>query len=448
MRMKTRIVIVATVAACAAAMQAAATDGYFQHGYGIIGKGMAGAGTALANDTFGGATNPAKMVFVGDRVDVGVDLFSPRRAAARSGSDPLVNIDGSADSDSNYFFVPEFGYNKMIDPRLSLGVSVYGNGGMNTDYPGGQIPNASGCNAAFGGFNPQPGPYNLLCGNGRLGVDLIQLIVAPTLSYKVSDNQAIGIAPLLAYQRFKIEGAQAFAGFSTSPNDVSNRGYDTATGTGVRVGWFARASDVLSFGAAYSTKVKMSKFDKYKGLFAEGGDFDMPVNYNAGVAAKLTPKTTVALDYQRIEYSGVKSVGNSSALLLQCAGGSLANCLGGSDGAGFGWRDVNVWKLGVEYQYDSRLTLRGGYNHTDNPIRADDVTINILAPGVVQDHLTLGLTYVTDGGGEWSFAYMHAFNNSVSGPSFFNNFTGGAPAGNETIKMHQDAIGVAYGLKL
>jgi long-chain fatty acid transport protein len=441
------VVIAATVILCVAAMQAGATDGYFQHGYGIISKGMAGASTALANDTFGGATNPAKMVFVGDRFDVGVDLFSPRRSAERSGSSALLGpLDGSADSDSNLFAVPEFGYNRMINPRLAFGVSVYGNGGMNTDYPGGQIPSASACAGFYG--TPTPGPYNLLCGTGRLGVDLIQLVVAPTLSYKLSDNQAIGVAPLLGFQRFKINGLQAFGGFSTSPNDLTNRGYDTATGTGVRVGWFARASDALSFGAAYSTKIKMSEFDKYKGLFAEGGDFDMPANYNAGVAAKIAPKTTVALDYQRINYSDVKSVGNPSALLLQCAGGSLANCLGGSDGAGFGWHDVNVWKLGIEYQYDSRLTLRGGYNHTDNPIRADDVTINILAPGVVQDHLTLGLTYAAEGGGEWSFAYMHAFNNSVSGPSFFNNFTGGAPAGNETIKMHQNAIGIAYGLKL
>ena len=94
------------------------------------------------------------------------------------------------------------------------------------------------------------------------------------------------------------------------------------------------------------------------------------------------------------------------------------------------------------------MTLRGGWNHTDNPIRAEDVTINILAPGVVQDHLTLGLTYLLESGGELSFAYMHAFNNSVSGSSFFNNFTGGLPAGNETIQMHQNALGVAYGLKL
>ena len=74
------------------------------------------------------------MAFAGTRVDVGIDWFSPQRSAERSGAAPGLN--GSADSDSTNFFIPEFGYNHMLKPDLALGVTVYGNGGMNTDYPG------------------------------------------------------------------------------------------------------------------------------------------------------------------------------------------------------------------------------------------------------------------------------------------------------------------------
>jgi long-chain fatty acid transport protein len=450
--MKRKIIIKALVLASASlgAASASATDGYFSHGYGMKAKGMAGAATAATADAFGGANNPAQMVFVGDRIDFGVDLFSPQRSASRSGSN--VGIDGSADSDSTLFAIPEFGYSKLINPKLALGVTVYGNGGMNTDYPGDQIPSGTACGPATGpgtGFNPAPGPYNLLCGNGRLGVDLSQLVIAPTVAYKLSDDHAIGIAPLFGYQRFKIEGAQAFAGFSNSPSNVSNQGYDTASGWGARIGWLGRITDELTLGAAYSTKIAMSKFDKYKGLFAEEGGFDMPENYNVGLAYKVSPAVTVAADYQRINYSKVKSVGNPSSLLLNCAGGDTSACLGGSNGAGFGWQDVDVWKLGIEYRQSDKLVLRGGYNHSDNPIQAKDVTINILAPGVVQDHVTLGLTYVTDSKGELTVAYMHAFKNSVSGPSFFNNFLPPpATAGNETIQMYENSIGIAYGWKM
>ena len=126
----------------------------------------------------------------------------------------------------------------------------------------------------------------------------------------------------------------------------------------------------------------------------------------------------------------------------------FASTLGVANGRGFGWSDVNVYKLGVEYAYSKNMTLRGGYNHGDNPIQARDVSFNILAPGVVQDHLTLGLTYKTSTGGELTFAYMHAFSKSVSGASLLTGFGVFGNSGTETIKMHQDSLGIAYGWKM
>ena len=63
-----------------------ATNGYFSHGYGIRAKGMGGAATAMSIDAMGGANNPASMVWVGDRLDIGVDYFRPIRSARREGS--------------------------------------------------------------------------------------------------------------------------------------------------------------------------------------------------------------------------------------------------------------------------------------------------------------------------------------------------------------------------
>ena len=52
------------IAAACIACPALATNGYFPHGYGIKAKGMGGVSTALAQDSLGGATNPAGMVCV------------------------------------------------------------------------------------------------------------------------------------------------------------------------------------------------------------------------------------------------------------------------------------------------------------------------------------------------------------------------------------------------
>jgi long-chain fatty acid transport protein len=297
---------------------------------------------------------------------------------------------------------------------------------------------------------PNGTPANLLCGSGELGVDLTQLILAPTLAYKMNPSHAVGVSPLIAYQRFKAYGLQPFAAISSDPANLTNNGYDDAWGFGVRIGYFGQLTPDFSVGVAYSTKIDMSEFEKYKGLFAEGGDFDIPENYSIGAALKATPKLTIAADYQRISYSKVASVGNSSrqggcAPTMPAGPGVGAGCLGASGSSiGFGWTDVDVLKLGVEYQWDNSLVLRAGYNVTDNPVQTRDVTFNILAPGVVTDHLTLGFTYTLQGGSEITMAYMHAFENSVSGPANNPYFNVG---GTETLTMSQDSLGIAWGLK-
>jgi long-chain fatty acid transport protein len=432
-------------------LAAHATDGYFSHGYGMKAKGMAGTSIAVTGDAFGGANNPATMVFAGNQFAIGVDLFSPHRKAERSGG-AAFGLDGSAESDSNYFGIPELAYNTMVRPDLSLGVTVYGNGGMNTDYPGDQLPSPGACGPATGpgtGFNPAPGPYNLFCGNGRLGVDLSQLVVAPTVAWRFLPDHSIGIAPLFAYQRFKAEGLQAFQGLSTSPGDVTNRGYDSSTGWGVRVGYYGQITPQFAIGATYQSKISMDNLDKYKGLFAESGGFDIPSNWGVGIAVRPTSQWLLALDYVRINYSDAKSVNNPSNLILQCAFGvDPSTCLGGPNGAGFGWQDIDVWKLGVQYEMSPQWTLRAGYNHSDNPIRSSDVTFNILAPGVMKDHATAGATWKWDAQNELTGAFMYAFTNSVQGASLLNNFfPPGAANMQEKIQMYEWSIGLQWAHK-
>jgi long-chain fatty acid transport protein len=126
------------------------------------------------------------------------------------------------------FLIPEFGYNKMLGWDMSAGITVYGNGGMNTDYDGGQIAAATSCGNAPGGFNAasgQPGPYNLLCGAGKLGMNLEQLIIAPTFAMKVNKNHSFGGSLLIGYQKFRAYGLSAFYGYtpSASAHSLRNR---------------------------------------------------------------------------------------------------------------------------------------------------------------------------------------------------------------------------------
>jgi len=157
------------------------------------------------------------------------------------------------------------------------------------------------------------------------------------------------------------------------------------------------------------------------------------------------------LDYQRINYGGVASISNSGqtpGCTPNFTGGPATGsaCLGGSNGLGFGWKSIDVWKLGFEYQANKALTLRAGYNHGDSPIRSSDITFNFLATAVVQDHLTLGMTYAVTPTSELSLSYLHAYEKSQSGPTN-SYFGGGVVGGTETIKLYEDSLGIAYSVK-
>ncbi len=332
-----------------AATEASATDGYFAHGYGVKSQGMGGVGIALPQDALAAATNPAGLGLVGDRIDIGATWFRPIRETEISGN-PGPGVNGTYDANATKnFIIPEFGYNRQINPDVTLGVSVYGNGGMNTDYTK-AVP---------------------LLGSSKAGIDLIQLFVAPTVTWKLTPTNTIGVSLNLAYQRFEAKGLENFAApnpYSSAGDNVTNKGHDNSYGAGLHIGWIGQLNDTVTLGATYQSRTYMSKFDKYKGLFAESGDFDIPAAYGVGIAVKATPQLTLAADVQRINYSDVASVGNLSL-------SNLGNGLGSNNGAGFGWRDVTAVKLGASYAWNENLTLRAGYNHSTQPIRSGETLL-------------------------------------------------------------------------
>jgi long-chain fatty acid transport protein len=428
MNVKSKLLAV-LVAGAFAPLTAYATNGYFQHGVGIKAQGMGGVGIALPQDSIAAGANPAGMAFVGNRFDAGLTWFRPQREAEIVGSQAPVNGVYDANGEEN-FFIPEFGYNMMVNPNLALGISVFGNGGLNTQYDRG-IPL----------FNVNP----LTGASQETGVNLQQLYISPTIAFKPAPNHSIGLALNIIYQTFEAKGLQNFTApagtlqqTSLFPNNVTNKGEDSAFGWSVRIGWTGEVVPGLTLGATYQTEGEMEEFDDYKGLFAEQGAFNIPENYGIGAAWKPMPALTIAGDIMWINYSGVKSIGSPISKLF------AGNLLGSNDGPGFGWEDITIYKLGVSYDVNPAWTVRAGYSWGDNPIPASQTLFNTLAPGVIEQHFTLGATWKIDPKSELSFSYMHAFENEVNGSnSIPPNFGGG----NANIKMYQDSLGIAYGMK-
>jgi long-chain fatty acid transport protein len=392
-----------------------ATDGYFLTGYGTKQQGQGGAGIAYPGDSLAGATNPAGLFLVGNRFDIGLTLFRPVRFGTITGNqlpEGYPDVNGTYDGNRvTNFELPELGYSLLFRPKVALGVAIYGNGGLNTSYKQ---------------------PIQLL-GSTRGGVDIDQVFISPTFSYKAGAHNYFGVAANIAVQRFAAEGLQYIEAISSDPTHVTNNGYSYSSGAGVRVGWLGELNHVLSVGATWQSRTYVSKFSKYSGLFAEQGGFDIPSNFAGGAAVKLGSKATVLFDEERILYGSVKSIANAL---------DSTSPLGSAAGPGFGWHDINVSKAGFDYELASSLTLRAGYNHGGAPFDGTQTFFNLLAPAVTKDHLHVGGTWTSKTGKEVSFAYIHGFNGAVNGVNSIPATYGG---GNANLSMYQNSFQVAFG---
>jgi long-chain fatty acid transport protein len=283
-------------------------------------------------------------------------------------------------------------------------------------------------------------PYARFGAQGSAGVDLQQAFLTPALAVKINDANSLGVALNVAYQRFEAKGIRIFAGFSESPDDVSNRAQDDSTGVGIRLGWLGRLNDYVSVGAAWQSKTHMGRFEKYGGLFADGGSFDIPESYGLGLAVRPTRALTIGLDWQRILYSDVPAVGDSLDSLF--AGVPL----GASDGPGFGWRNISVVKLGGSYGISEIVTLRAGLSQSQQPVPASQTFFNILAPGVIETHLSAGGSWKLGNRNQISVAWLHAFKKTVDGSGSIPPAFGGGEA---NISLEEDSLAISFshGLK-
>ena len=153
-----------------------ATNGYFVHGYGARSKAMAGTGVAFSQDAVAGALNPAGMAYVGNGFDLELEFFNPLRQYTVEGGPTPASVfplnSGTVTSESDIFAIPTLGWSYQIDNQQSVGVTVYANGGMNTDYPAFANPLCPSGSSRTGTF----------CA-GKTGINMAQAFIAPSYAH-------------------------------------------------------------------------------------------------------------------------------------------------------------------------------------------------------------------------------------------------------------------------
>lgn len=387
------------------AQNASATTGFLTHCTGYH-CGTGGAGVALPTDASNSELNPALIAELDTEITVAPGLFHPVRKMNSSAA-PVGNPAGEQRSKLENFLDGSAGFTYRVNDKWVLGISASGNGGMVTKYP-----------------SPRSNPALQTPGPNRFDSEIFYrlALVSPTISHALTKHVSLGLSLVLGYSDFKSNSAQPVLGglFMETSGGLQR---ETAYGFGVRGGVLWKANDMFSFGLAFSSPVYFEQFQNYRDILT--GPLNRPLTGTIGATWHAMKDLNFVLDYNFIYYGGFEVLAKPPAE------------------GGFGWESMHVFKGGVQYTFDPDWTVRLGVAYGQSPIPDDHVFANVLAPGVVEWHLTAGLTFRPLEDWETTLSGFYAPNNKQTDPGTGDIFS--ALGKGTTIEMYQ--YGIQFAVK-
>lgn len=420
------------VATALVPVTARATDGHLLHGVGAINSALGGAGVAAPNSILGAFyVNPAGLaLFEGTHLEMGFEMMKPSRTVESS----FGTFSGSTTSKSEFVPIPAFGWTTSFnDGDVVVGLSGLGIGGFGVRYA------ADPTNPML---MPRPNGFGQVYSNFSL------MKIAPAIAWSASDKLKLGVALNIDWASLAVDpmptAAPAFdPGPDNTPGTQDDRAFysgaahaDGVFGGGFQAGLLYQATPKFAIGLSYASPQLFEDFEydavyenpnlaNYNTARTFSFAMDVPAVYAAGIALTPNDRLSLALDGKYITYAstnGFKEKGFNPD-------GSVK---------GFGWDNIAVLAAGVQFKANDVVTLRGGYNYSQNPIPDEQSMFNVPAPAIIEHHASFGLGFQVTKEIQLNVGYYRAFENSITGAIV--RPTGPLPGTSVTNSMYEDSV--------
>jgi long-chain fatty acid transport protein len=348
------------------ASPALATNGMRMIGFGPVQNSMGGASVATPLDAATVVSNPAGLLAVGHRLDVGGTYFSPTVKYDATQVGPGGSSTAGLQSDFGASYIPTLGYAIPLSDQLATGVALCGAAGMGVDY---------GQNL-YGGVTK---------------TSYLQARLAPGVAYKLAEGLTAGLTvnAMLARMSYDVAGGMGMPERKTA----------SSLGIGAVVGLQYAVSPAITLGAAYETESFFQDFEFDIPAHTQvvdpgtGATFDFPGGKEK-LAFNQPPVATVGVAVRPVE--GLVLALDGEYIFWSQTNGKDAPKISNGEATGampfnMDWSDQAVVKVGAEYAATSAVRLRAGYNYGKSPLNADRAFENIAFPAIAEHHLTAGV---------------------------------------------------------
>jgi long-chain fatty acid transport protein len=229
---------------------------------------------------------------------------------------------------------------------------------------------------------------------GRFAITQLQLqtiFIQPTVSYKITDKIGFGAGFIYAPGKVNLQrDLPIFDGTNYAHAELDGK----ATGYGFNAGLYFAATEKLSFGLTYRSKVNMKVTDgtatftvpaSLEANFPDGNftaSLALPQIITLGVGYKASDKLQLAFDFNFGDWSGYDTL----AFDYETNTTSLEDTKSPRR-----YENSYAFRLGAQYQLMSALDVRAGVGYSMSPIQDGYVTPE--SPDANRLNLTAGLGY-------------------------------------------------------
>ncbi|MEF3255454.1 MAG: outer membrane protein transport protein [Deferribacterales bacterium] len=343
--MKKFFLILAISGLCASTVLA---NGFQINEQGAKALGMGGAFVAQADDPSAVYFNPAGISFLeGKQLSLGLSPIAPRATFDSDGKTTAVTKKGDIDTDGEKqtFYIPNFYYTQKIGDKLGIGIGIFSNFGLATDWPDDWESRFTSTNA-----------------------EIVTLSFNPNISYKLSNKLSIAGGVVIQKMDVTLENRVIIGGSSPNFAEGHTKLEADSTSYGWNVGILFKPTENLSFGASYRSKIKQelegtattTKVSDGSILDKDNGKADLTLPDIAYIGVAWTNKTwTFELDGQWTGWSSYDKlrVDFDTAHLTKTYIEKPKQ-----------WKDVWAIRFGTQYKLNDTVALRAGIIRDYSPI--------------------------------------------------------------------------------
>lgn len=240
----------------------------------------------------------------------------------------------------------------------------------------------------------------------------------PGFETRVNDNGVLGVAAVIAYQRYSAANLGLVS--VSSPDTVfwADKPYSTyeesGYGTGVQLALRQEIFKGIAIETTFQSRIDMEEFAAFRGVYSNPADLDIPARASVGVDFRTSRNSWLNVAVERVLYSDI------NAFPSRYLPNRFLSLLGDSTSPSFEWDDLTIYSVGWNWSDGAKQQWYVDFSTRPQPSPTSVLLSQALQSDLANSAMSVGYSRRTGNNSQLSFnaAYApaeYAFGGSVLG---------------------------------